>query len=53
MKFPYMTKKSKIAEDIAKLAENKEIEGISDVRDESDKEMALVIEVKRVSVLMI
>jgi DNA gyrase subunit A len=44
---PYMTKKSKIAEDIAKLAENKEIEGISDVRDESDKEMALVIEVKK------
>ena len=44
---PYMTKKSKIVEDIAKLAENKEIEGISDVRDESAKEMALVIEVKK------
>lgn len=44
---PYMTKKSKIVEDIAKLAEDKEIEGISDVRDESAKEMALVIEVKK------
>ena len=44
---PYMTKKSKIVEDIAKLAESKEIEGISDVRDESAKEMALVIEVKK------
>ena len=37
MRIPYMTKKSKIVEDIAKLAESKEIEGISDVRDESAK----------------
>ena len=44
---PYMTKKSKIVEDIAKLAEDKEIEGISDVRDESAKEMALVVEIKK------
>lgn len=44
---PYMTKKSKILEDIVKLAEDKTIEGISDVRDESAKEMALVIELAK------
>ena len=42
---PYMTKKEKILEDIVKLCENKEIEGIADARDESDHRNALVIEV--------
>lgn len=44
---PYMTKKTKIIEDIVALCESKEIEGISDVRDESDEKIALVIELAK------
>ena len=44
---PYMTKKVKIIEDIVKLCEDKEIEGISDVRDESDEKIALVVEIAK------
>ncbi|MCM8780798.1 MAG: DNA gyrase subunit A [Candidatus Omnitrophica bacterium] len=45
---PYQTSKSAIIESIASLVEAKKIEGISDIRDESDKEgLRLVIELKR------
>lgn len=44
---PYMTKKEKIIQDIVKLCESKTIEGISDVRDESDDKIALVIEIAK------
>ncbi|RJP19364.1 MAG: DNA gyrase subunit A [Candidatus Abyssobacteria bacterium SURF_5] len=45
---PYQVNKSKLIESIAALAQQKKIEGISDIRDESDKEgMRIVIDVKR------
>jgi DNA gyrase subunit A len=45
---PYQTNKSLIVERIAELVRAKKLEGISDVRDESDKDgIRLVIEVKR------
>jgi DNA gyrase subunit A len=45
---PYQTNKSLIIERIADLVRAKKLEGISDVRDESDKDgIRLVIEVKR------
>ena len=45
---PYQVQKSGIIETIASLVEEKKIEGISDVRDESDKEgMRIVVELKR------
>jgi len=45
---PYMTNKSKILEHIAELVKSKKIEGISDLRDESDREgMRIVVEIKR------
>jgi DNA gyrase subunit A len=45
---PYQVNKSRLIERIAELVQNKKIEGISDVRDESDREgMRIVIEVKR------
>lgn len=45
---PYQVNKSKLIENIADLVQDKKIEGISDVRDESDKEgMRVVIELKR------
>lgn len=45
---PYQTNKSLIIERIAELVRAKKLEGISDVRDESDKDgIRLVIEVKR------
>lgn len=44
---PFMVKKTKIIEDIVKLCEQKEIEGISDVRDESDENIALVVEINK------
>lgn len=44
---PYMVNKSKLIEKIADLAGEKKIEGISDIRDESDRDgMRLVIELK-------
>ena len=42
---PYMVKKSKLISDIVKLCEDKDIEGITDVRDESAADIALVIEI--------
>jgi DNA gyrase subunit A len=45
---PYQVNKSRLIERIAELVQIKKIEGISDVRDESDREgMRIVIEVKR------
>lgn len=45
---PYQVNKSKILERIAELVKEKKIEGISDLRDESDREgMRVVIELKR------
>ncbi len=45
---PYMTNKARILENIAQLVKNRRIEGISDLRDESDREgMRIVIDIKR------
>ena len=45
---PYQVNKAMLIENIANLVQNKKIEGIADVRDESDREgMRIVIEVKR------
>jgi DNA gyrase subunit A len=45
---PYQVNKAKLIERIAELAQTKKLEGIADVRDESDREgMRIVIEVKR------
>jgi DNA gyrase subunit A len=45
---PYMVNKSTLMEEIAELVKSKRAEGISDLRDESDKEgMRIVIELKR------
>jgi DNA gyrase subunit A len=45
---PYQVNKARLVERIAELVQDKKIEGISDVRDESDREgMRVVIEVKR------
>ncbi|MCL5878570.1 MAG: DNA gyrase subunit A, partial [Deltaproteobacteria bacterium] len=45
---PYMVNKAKLVEKIAELVNEKEIEGISDIRDESDREgMRVVIELKK------
>lgn len=45
---PYMVNKSALLEEIAGLVKSKRIEGISDLRDESDKEgMRIVIELKK------
>ncbi|KAK0592650.1 hypothetical protein LWI29_022948 [Acer saccharum] len=45
---PYQTNKSSLVEKIAELVENKSLDGISDIRDESDRSgMRIVIELKR------
>ncbi len=45
---PYMTNKKRLIERIAELVHEKKIDGISDLRDESDREgMRIVIELKR------
>ncbi len=45
---PYMVNKSKLLQNIAELVKDKRIEGISDLRDESDRDgMRVVIELKR------
>jgi len=45
---PYQVQKSALIESIASLVDEKKIEGISDIRDESDKEgMRIVVELKR------
>lgn len=45
---PYQVNKAKLMERIAELINDKKIEGISDLRDESDREgMRIVVELKR------
>ena len=45
---PYQVNKTRLLEKIAELVKEKKIEGVSDIRDESDKDgMRIVIEVKR------
>lgn len=45
---PYQVNKSRLLENIAELVNNKRIEGIADIRDESDREgMRIVIEIKK------
>lgn len=45
---PYQVNKAKLIEKIAGLVKNKDLEGISDIRDESDREgMRIFIELKR------
>lgn len=45
---PYMVNKSKLIEKIAELVKEKKIEGITDLRDESDRNgMSIVIELRR------
>ena len=45
---PYLVNKSRLIEKIADLVRDKKVEGISDLRDESDREgMRIVIEIKR------
>lgn len=45
---PYQVNKATLQERIAELVRNKQIEGISDIRDESDRSgMRIVIEIKR------
>jgi len=45
---PYQVNKSRLLESIADLVNTKKVEGIADIRDESDREgMRIVLEVKR------
>ena len=45
---PYMVNKAKLIEKIAEMVHDKTVDGISDIRDESDREgMRIVIELKR------
>jgi DNA gyrase subunit A len=48
---PYMTNKARLLEKIAELVKEKKIEGISDLRDESDRDgIRIVMELKRAEV---
>ncbi|MFC1868033.1 DNA gyrase subunit A [Thermodesulfobacteriota bacterium] len=45
---PYQVNKTKLLERIAELVKDKKIEGVSDIRDESDRDgMRIVVDVKR------
>jgi DNA gyrase subunit A len=45
---PYMVNKSRLIENIAQLVRDKQVEGISEIRDESDREgIRVVMELKR------
>jgi DNA gyrase subunit A len=45
---PYQLNKSRLLENIADLVNNKKIEGIADIRDESDREgMRIVLEIRK------
>ena len=45
---PYQVNKAKLVENIADLVKNKKLEGISDIREESDRDgMRIVVEVKK------
>ena len=48
---PYQVNKARLIENIADLVRNKKIEGISDLRDESDRDgVRIVIELKRATI---
>ena len=48
---PYQVNKSKLLEKIGELARDKQVEGISDIRDESDRDgVRIVVELKKDSV---
>ena len=48
---PYQVNKARLVENIAELVRDKKVEGISDLRDESDRDgMRVVIELKRDSI---
>ncbi len=48
IELPYQVNKAHLIEEIAKLVKNKRIDGITDLRDESDREgMRIVIELRR------
>jgi len=44
---PFMVNKSRLIEYMAELVRDKKLEGISDLRDESDKRIRIVIDLKR------
>jgi DNA gyrase subunit A len=45
---PYMVNKARLIEKVAELVRNKKVEGISDIRDESDREgMRVVLEIRK------
>jgi DNA gyrase subunit A len=44
---PFQVNKSRVIEHIAELVRDKKIEGISDLRDESDRRIRIVIDLKR------
>lgn len=51
---PYQVNKTNLIESIVRLVESKKIEGISDIRDESDRDgMRLVVELKKDAVAQI
>ena len=51
---PYQVNKAKLLERIAELVQDKRVEGIADLRDESDREgMRMVIELKRDAVAQV
>ena len=51
---PYQVNKAKLVEKIAELVQEKRIEGIADLRDESDRDgMRIVIELKREAVAQV
>lgn len=51
---PYMTNKSTMIEQMAALVNDKQIEGISDIRDESDRDgIRVVVELKKTQILML
>jgi len=51
---PYQVNKSKLLEKIAYLVKEKKIEGISDIRDESDRDgMRVVVDIKRDAISLV
>ncbi len=51
---PYMVNKARLLEQIAELVRDKKLEGISDLRDESDRDgMRIVVELKRDAVPLV
>ncbi|MDT7042890.1 DNA gyrase subunit A [Candidatus Nitronereus thalassa] len=51
---PYQVNKAKLLEKIAELIHEKRIEGVSDIRDESDREgMRIVIELKKATIPLV